>query len=145
VSQSRIVELIVVLLNCVLVADSNSQPVAGVLVNPECHCAAFVSSFLKWRFEQTEMIVVSLGGFNDFVWDDVDSIVLELSTELEVKLWVKDARVICHFLERLYINLKLLFDLFRFFLQIALDFLLNTGNSPLNVLSTDVGCIFRFL
>lgn len=76
VAEVRVVECVVAGRDRVFVAGANGQPVARVFVDLEGHLAGTVSFLLQGGLQQTEVIVVALGGFYGVFADYADTGVL---------------------------------------------------------------------
>jgi hypothetical protein len=87
------------------------------------------------------MVVVSLGGFDDFIADEADSGVLELATELEVDLVVKNGGIVSCFLQRLEETVELCPNLGLLDLEVLLHFCLNRIYSRFYLAAADLSLL----
>jgi len=133
VAQAGVVEGVVAVGDCVLVADAHGQPVAAVLLDLEGHATGLVALLLERGLEQSEVVVVALGGLDEVFCDHGDAVVLELGAELEVHLGVEDAGVLCGLLQDQAERLDLCPDLGLLALEVLLDLLLDGGDCLLDL------------
>ena len=135
--KSRIVKLIIILLNCVLIAYSNSKPITMILFDLKRYCCGSVTLFLNWWFKQPKMIVVGFSGFNCVLRDNFNSIMFQFTTELELDLRIKNAGIINCFLERFHKWSHIFFNSCWFCLKIFFHLLGNAGNCTFYFFSTN--------
>lgn len=143
--QRRVVESIVTIGNNVLVAHSHSQPVIAILFYLKCHFTCSVPFLLQWRLQKTKVVIVSFSWFYQIIRNQRYTIMLHFTTELEVYLTIKQARILRCFLQYFTkrFNLSPNFCLFCF--QIFLHFLLNSRNRLLNLRSADLTLILLLI
>ena len=119
VSQVWVVELVIVRLNKVLVAYTNRQPVAWVLIDSKSNCTAVFTFLLQRRLQKTQMVIVGFSWLDNGIWNNVDSSMLKLRTEFEANFVIKNGRVVWEFLQ----SLKAIFQDF-------VDFLTQRSGKP---------------
>ena len=135
-SKRRVVEGIVAIGHSIFITHTNCQPITAILLDLKCHLAWLIAFLLQRWLEETKVVVIALGWFDEMVGHYWDAAVLELGTELEIGLWIENTWVLCCFLQYFTKSFNLCpnFGLFSF--KIFLYFLLYSSDSLFNLRST---------
>jgi hypothetical protein len=128
VSQIGVIECIVAGGDRIFVAGANCQPVTRVLLDLEGNLTRLVALLLQGRLQETEVIVIPLGGLDDSFRNHCDSCMLQLGAKLEFRLTIEDRGMIGGLLQFFEEGIKLSPNLSL----LALESLLHLGLDGVN-------------
>lgn len=131
----RVVKIIATGRNWILIACSNSQPIAWILFDFEGHFASFVSFFLEGRLKKSEMVVIPFWWFNQSVTYDCNTSVFKLITKLEIYLTIKDRWIISCLLQRFQKSIDFCPNGYFFGFEFLLYLWLNCSYRVLNLIT----------